>query len=442
MKKFSADIILFLVLLVLSSPGAAFTCPYQNGSVPVPTTSYPDGPYGSIFVETSPPGAIVYVNGMNYGRSPATITGLFKGNYAITVKMPGFEDYFTQTTISGPTRSSVYCPLIPDKSGNGLYVMSTPPRANVYVDEVLRGETPLMLGNASPGSHHVVVNLSGYDDWETTVVVPATGTRVVAAVLDENDDKITRGINITTKPPGAKVRLDSAEKGVTPLTLKNIAEGIHIVELEYPGYKPWKSTVNVPATGLKEVSVNLTPEPSHAPGWITISSIPGNASVTLDGEYAGKTPVNSTLNLDEISPGEHTVVVVLSGYRSHVIRTTVVPNQVSALNATLEPVSGPSATGSLYVMSEPPGAMVFVDNQSVGTTPFTADIIATGNHEITLRLDGYEDFSLSVLVGAGTQRNVTATLLPVTRSLHTSLPPAIVIMALCILGICFRRLRR
>jgi len=441
MKKTINPARILLALLLLLPPLAGGACPL--GYTPMTTvTTYPDGPHGSIFVETSPPGAMVYVDGINYGRSPATITGLFKGNYAITVKMPGFEDYFTQTSISGPTRASVYCPLIPDKSGNGLYIMSTPPRANVYVDNVLRGETPVMLGNASPGSHHVVVNLSGYDEWETTVVVPATGTKVVAAVLDENEDKVTRGINVTTKPPGAKVLLDSNEKGVTPLTLNNIAEGIHIVELDYPGYKPWKSTVNVPETGLKEVSVNLTPEPSHAPGWITISSVPGNASVTLDGDYAGKTPVNSTLNLEEIPPGEHTVVVVLAGYRSHVIKTTVLPDQVSALNATLEPVSGPAATGSLFVTSEPSGASVFVDNQSVGTTPFTADIIATGNHEITLRLEGYEDFSLSVLVGAGTTRNVTTTLQPVTRSLHTPLPPAIAIMALIVFSIFILRYRR
>ena len=312
--------------------------------------------------------------------------------------------------------------------------MSTPSRAGIYLDGVLKGVTPLMLSNAAPGSHAILVRLSGYDDWKSTVIVPQGGTRTVAAVLTENDDNVIRGINVSSKPSGAKVLLDSVEKGVTPVTLNNIAAGIHILEIEYPGYNPWKSTVNVPETGLKEISVNLTPEPAHIPGWITVFSSPGNASVTLDGNYVGKTPVNSSLNLDEIPPGVHVIVLVLPGYRPISEKITVSPNLVSPVNATLTPVAGPEVKGSLSVISDPAGAMVFVDNQSLGVSPVMAEDIAAGNHKVAIQMEGYEEYTVSVLVAAGTTRNVTATLMPVTPGLHAPMFPLSAFFALGIIG--------
>lgn len=434
MKK---SIVLVCILVTLSFfllPPASAACPL--GYVPeVTTTTYAYGPYGTIFVESSPPGAVVSVNGINHGHAPATITNLYPGTYTVTAELPGFVDFTTTTSISGPTRASVYCPMIPDNTGNGLYIMSTPSRASVYLDGTLRGETPLMLSNTAPGSHDIRVRLAGYDDWKSTVVVPAGGTRTVAAILSENDNSVIRGINVSSKPSGAKVLLDSVEKGVTPVTLNNIAAGIHILEIGYPGYNPWKSTVNVPETGMKEVHVNLTPEPANIPGWITVFSSPGNVSVTLDGNYVGKTPVNSSLNLEEISPGEHTIVLVLPGYRPYSMKTTVSPNLVSIVNATLVPVSGPEARGSLTVVSDPAGATVFVDNQSLGVSPLTAGDIAVGNHKITLQMDGYEEYSVSILVAADATRNVTATLVPVpTSTLHTPVHPLTALCALALTG--------
>jgi hypothetical protein len=434
-----ALVFISLFLLLLSPAGA--TCPL---GYTVQTTSTPVviGPYGTIYVESSPPGAVISVNGINHGHAPATITGLYPGTYTIRAELKGFQDFTTTASLSGPTRTSVYCPMVPDSTGNGIYVMSSPPRANVYLDGVLRGVAPLMLSNTVPGSHQVIVNLSGYDDWESTVVVPQSGTKTVAAVLDENDEKTVRGINVTSKPSGARVLLDSTERGVTPVTLNNIAAGIHILEIEYAGYDAWKSTVSVPDSGLKQVSVNLTPEPAHAPGWITVASHPGNASVTLDGNFAGRTPVNSTLNLAEIPPGEHTIVVVLSGYRSFAEKINVSPNLVSAVNATLVPFSGPDLKGSLSVISAPAGAAVFVDNASIGISPLTADDLPAGNHVVSLRMEGYEEYSVSILVSGGTTKNITATLMPVTPALHSPMLPLTTLGALVVFGLFFLHRRR
>jgi hypothetical protein len=424
-----------LLLFLLIPATTAFTCPLTNYTGTIPTTPYPYGPYGTIYVESSPPGAVIYVNGANHGHAPATITNLYPGTYTITARLAGFEEYTTTTTISGPTRSPVYFTMVPDNTSNGLYVISAPSLAAVYLDGSLKGVTPIMLSSTAPGSHSLLLKLTGYNDWNSTVTVPPGGTRTVSAILKENENRVIRGINVSSKPSGAKVLLDSTGKGVTPVSLNNIAAGIHILEIEYPGYKPWKSTVTVPETGIQDVSVNMTPEPAHMPGWIAVFSSPGNASVTLDGDYVGRTPVNNSLNLEEIPPGDHIVVLVLPGFRPSAQKITVSPNLVSTVNATLEPGSGSAPQGSLSITSEPAGAMVLVDNQSRGVSPVTADDIAAGDHKIAVRMEGYEEYSVSVLVAPGATRNVTAILMPVTPTLHAPVFPFSALCALCIIGI-------
>jgi len=441
MKGFVFQFCITVCLLLLLVPGAEAAC---NRSVPpeypLLTDWTPPGPYGSIYVESSPTGAVIYMNDINEGHAPATITDLWPGTYTITAKMSGYQDFISVTTISGSTRSSVFCPMVPDSSGNGLYIVSTPANANVYLDGTLKGVTPLMLSDTAAGTHTIDVRLYGYGDWKSTVDVNVGGTKTISAILEAEDPGSHQGINVSSKPAGAKVLLDGLTKGFTPVSLKGIASGIHILEIEYTGYTSWKSTIDVPETGIKEISVDLTPMAACAPGWITVLSSPENAQVTLDGGYVGLTTHDRSLNLDAITPGEHTIALALTGFTPYSTRVTVVSNQVSLVNATLIPVSGSLVKGTLTVISEPAGATILVDNKSIGITPLTANDIADGDHQVTIRMDGYQDYSTSIQVTSGTTRTVSATLLSVTPTLHSPVFPLAALGALGI--ICFITLKK
>jgi|GEM_PF-1882232 hypothetical protein len=420
-------------------PGAGTT--YTIAPRTVTTTYGPEGPYGTIYVESSPPGAVISLNGENQGRTPVTIRGLWPGSYTITAELAGYQKYTTTTDISGSTRSPVYCQLVPDSPGKGLYIVSTPSEAKVYLDGELRGVTPLVLAGTATGSHSVEVRLSGYAEWKETVEVPEGGTKTISAILNKQDTEVIRGINVSSNPAGARVMLDGLAKGTAPVTLKNLAAGIHILELEYPGYNDWKSTVDVPETEMKEVFVNLTPKPGSLPGWITVSSSPENASVTLDGNYVGLTMTNSSLNLDSVTPGEHTILLVLPGYRSFSMNVTVSANQVSLVNTTLIPVSGRLAKGAVSVSSIPSGATIILDNRSIGISPVTVSDIAVGDHRVVLQMEGYQDYSTSIFITAGTNGTVSATLLPVTPALHSPVMPLTALGALGIIGFFLLRKR-
>jgi hypothetical protein len=444
MKGLTVLVCLSVCLLLIIQPVAnakvtptpVITCPNKiNGPTVTYTVTYgPPGPDGSIYVESSPPGAVISVNGDNYGHAPVTIPNLWPGSYTVTAELAGYQKFTSVTTISGATRASIYCSLAPENSGTGLYVMSNPAGANVYLDGESKGKTPLMIRGTAAGSHAIRMTLSGYADWESAVDAPTGGTRTVSATLKETGTDLNQGLSITSNPAGATIHLDGLEKGKTPKILNNLAPGIHILAMEYPGYTSWKSTIDVPETKIKVISVNLTPNPESAPGWITVFSNPANASVTLDGIYVGRTSAGSSLNLDTKPPGDYALVLALPGYKPYSTRVTVLPNNVSTVNVTLLPVSGPFAKGALSVTSDPAGATILMDNESIGTTPFTADDITAGNHQVTLRMKGYQDYSTSVLVSGGSIRTVSATLVPGTPSLHTPVFPLTALGALGIAG--------
>ncbi len=163
-------------------------------------------------------------------------------------------------------------------------------------------------------------------------------------------------------------------------------------------------------------------------------SRPGNASVTLDGSYIGRTMVNSSLNLDTITPGEHIIALELPGYLPFSTRINVSSHLVSSVNAILVPASVAFAKGTLSVTSDPAGATISVDNRSLGMSPLTAGDITAGTHQVTITMEGYQDYSTSILVTPGNTSTVSATLLTVTPSLKTPLFPLTALGALGIIG--------
>ena len=66
--------------------------------------------------------------------------------------------------------------------------------------------------------------------------------------------------------------------------------------------------------------------------------------------------------------------------------------------------------GSLRVMSEPAGATVRIDGQTVGTTPLQLDRVRVGSHAVHVALDGYPAWSAAATVVYGKSNGVLARL--------------------------------
>ena len=71
-------------------------------------------------------------------------------------------------------------------SGPGsVQVISRPAGAQVILDGRLVGRTPLMIADVTPGEHSIRLELSGFQQWATTVDVKPGGAQRVAASLEQ-----------------------------------------------------------------------------------------------------------------------------------------------------------------------------------------------------------------------------------------------------------------
>jgi len=64
-----------------------------------------------------------------------------------------------------------------------LYVSSTPAGSSIYLDNVFKGTTPLKLENIPIGTYNLTIHTSGYDDWQTSVLIKSSETTSLSAVL-------------------------------------------------------------------------------------------------------------------------------------------------------------------------------------------------------------------------------------------------------------------
>ena len=366
-------------------------------AIPPPPTS------GALFIQSNPTGADVKLDGVYKGMTPLSLANISPGLHTVRVEKTGYVPWEDTVDVSAGVTTNVTAALTalpPPPTTGSLNVTSDPAGADVKLDGVLKGTTPLTVTGVSPGSHTLRLEKTGYVAYTAPVSITAGETTYVHAVLDPVPPPVVNGtIEVTSSPTGAGVSLDGDYRGTTPLSIPAVTNGIHTLRLEASGYLPWEEPVIVIAGETTYVHANLSTVPP-ATGSVTVQSDPGDANVYLDGEMKGLTPVAIT----EVVPGPHIVRIEKTGYIPYQKDITVIAGSTTIVSAALSPVPPPT-TGSVNVQSDPEGANVYVDGEFAGITPILIPNMSPGIHVVIIELTGYEPYentSVPVMAGATT----------------------------------------
>lgn len=136
-----------------------------------------------------------------------------------------------------------------------------------------------------------------------------------------------------------------------------------------------------------------------ATGSVSITTTPSGATVLVDGENMGTTPLDTRLAV-----GTHQYTIQLEGYRSVEGGVEVTSSGSDPIRHELEPMQG-----RLIVEGAPEGARVFIDDKEVG--PASEELpIAPGNHTLKITAKNYEPLQTTVSVEAGQTVTKTAAL--------------------------------
>lgn len=212
-----------------------------------------------------------------------------------------------------------------DNDGAAVRVSSVPDGALVTIDNNVKGTTPYeenigLIGFAY-GAHTLVLTKAGYETatvrfelcyryltdvrvdlvpatpapTKTIVVVtttppPNTG-RSSGALVDDPEripDTVLQdtsgSLSVTTTPAGIEVFLDGSLRGISPITLDNLAPGTHTLLLKREGYADMTVPVMITAGQTQSIDTGMTPvttKPAGTPGFGAALGIAALGAVLL-----------------------------------------------------------------------------------------------------------------------------------------------------------------
>jgi hypothetical protein len=230
-----------------------------------------DSSYGSLFIDSNPKGADVYVDGNYQGTSPVSVGAMSVGAHQVELHLVGYEVLTATENVAAGQGTVVNLAMVPYSSlsdSGSLDITSNPPGALVYLDGIYKGFTQtgdtFSIVSVNPGSHTILLHLPGYTDFTQTVQVNAGQISNVYAGFTVQQSpttsaQATGSIVATSSPSGGQVYVDNQLRGATPITIYNVATGTRIIDIKLAGYSDWSSSVGVSANQIAQVSATLTP---------------------------------------------------------------------------------------------------------------------------------------------------------------------------------------
>lgn len=213
--------------------------------------------YGVMKIKSNPPECEVYINNEYKGKSPMEIN-LVKGKYKVKLKHKEYEDWENEFNIEENKETLIEANLkkIVTESYGTLIVNSTP-KANVYIDGILKGQTPLSL-KLKEGSYKIKIYIEGYETYEKNINIAPNEEQNISVTLKKI--VLKSYIKIVTNPKGVEVYIDKIFVGLSDDTFET-KPGTHEIILRLEGYIDYLTEINIKEGETKKIEVALEKSP-------------------------------------------------------------------------------------------------------------------------------------------------------------------------------------
>ena len=275
-------------LIVVAAAGIYGARRYLSPSAMAATT-------GTVNVTSTPAGAQVFVDGKPKGVTPLSIV-LNPGPHMMELRGGG-EPRSIPVTITAGAQISQYIDLPKTAAGGQLVVRTEPAGAQISVDDVARGPSPVTVDDLAAGEHIVTVT-SEMGTVKQRVTMAAGANASVVVPLGAAEGAPVSGWVSVAAPAEVQLFENKRLLGSSQSDRIMVSAGRHDFEIvnETLGYRTTK-TVQVQAGKVAAVKVDWPK------GTIALNAIPW-ADVWIDGEKVGETPIGNL----SVPIGSHEVV--------------------------------------------------------------------------------------------------------------------------------------
>ncbi|MEK9593481.1 MAG: SUMF1/EgtB/PvdO family nonheme iron enzyme [Luminiphilus sp.] len=328
------------------------------------------------------------------------------GEYVLKVSAEGYHPYEQNITVSDADTQQLEIQLAPLP---GTVTLTTQPAgAVITVDEAVLGPSPLTDRVFEAGRYAVSASLARYQRWQGELEVIGRNQSQTLDIMMVPDwaqvTFITAPVSVTATVDGEVSEI--TERGVEVLS------GERSLTLSAPGFMPATIPLTIVAGVDQDLgSITLTP----ADATLTLNSTPAGAGVSVDGTFAGLTPMVLPL-----SPGEnHTISLSKAGYRGARLSLSLSRGEMAERAVTLQP-----ELGEVRFAIEPAEAEIVVNGKVMGTGSQVLSLPAV-QQRVEVRLAGYAGFETQVLPKPGLAQQVSVTLLTEAAARKAAMTPTV-----------------
>jgi hypothetical protein len=320
-------------------------------------------------------------------------------------------------------------------------VSSNPSGAWACLDGWNCANTPITFAVAPSSYHSITVSMDGYQMWSDYV---GTGSDRTTTIVTANLAPTPASVGwLDINSFGADIIIDGTYYGngdqVTALS-----PGTHNLLLQKAGYYDYKEQFTISPGQTTTRSPGMTPYTQSAGyGDLQIQSDPAGAAVFVNNNYEGTTTSSSALYVTQLTPGSYSVRLTMPDYQPYTETAVVRAGIIYDIHANMVPVTPgpkPDTTGQINVGSSPTGSNIYLDNAYRGITPLTLVDIPQGSHTIILKTNGYQDWTSTVNVAAGSYTQVSGTLSfgqqPTQPTPQPTKSPVALVTIISAIGIC------
>jgi hypothetical protein len=268
-------------LVVLACAGLLGARRYFSAAAPAAAAAT-----GTLSISSSPAGVVVIVDGDSRGVTPLSIP-LKPGPHNVELRGGG-EPRTLPVTITAGTQVTQYIemPAMPVAQLGQIQIRTEPAGAQVSVDGVPRGRSPLLVEGVAPGDHLVTLE-SSFGSVKQTVAVAAATTSSLVVPLTAAEGAPLSGWVAVSAPVDVQIFEGKQLLGTSQSDRIMVSAGRHDLEIvnDTLGYRSSR-TVQVPPGKVAPIRIEWPK------GTLAVNAVPW-AEVWIDGERVGDTPMGN-----------------------------------------------------------------------------------------------------------------------------------------------------
>lgn len=251
--------------------------------------------------------------------------------------------------------------------------------AEIYINDKKVGTVPYKSGRMACGEDYRMMINNGelYKTYNATFAIRRGETTKLSPRLESNFAETTIKVD-----DNAEIFLNNESKGRGSWT-GPLRAGTYNVECRLHKHISTQRQITV-KPDVAETFIMDKPTPIE--GSIYVRSNPSGARIFIDDK---ETTHVTPQNISNILIGEHKVTLVLANHKTETRKVEVKQGETASVDVTLGDIA------EMTITSRPSGATLYIDNEKVGTTPYTADM-ASGDYLVKLEKKKYETFSKQV----------------------------------------------